>query len=726
MSNTVTLTINEKEIEVERGTSILQAAQQMGVEVPHFCYHDKLSVPANCRMCLVEVEGGPPKPVASCAMACGEGMVVKTDSDMVKKARKGVMEMLLINHPLDCPICDQGGECDLQDQAVAYGMDRSRFYENKRAKEDPELGPLVKTVMTRCINCTRCVRFADEVAGTPVLGQFHRGEDAEIGTFIDQIVKTELSGNMIDICPVGALTSKPYAFKARSWELKKTNSVDVMDAVGSNIRVDSRGREVMRILPRLNESINEEWISDRTRFAYDGLNYQRLDRPYIRDGKKLREASWEEAFNYTAERLKPLKRGEIAALAGDLADVESMVALKDLMTSLRTGHMDCRTDGADYDVSERSAYLFNSGIEAIEQADAILIIGANPRHEATMINARIRKARLESRVPVAMIGENVDLGYKVEHLGKGPEDILALVKSKTGFAQVMREAERPMIIIGSGVFARSDAKTIQHLTRRMAEDFGVVNAETGWNGYNVMQRAASRVGGLDIGFVPQDSDDYGFAKIVKASQDGKVKAVYLLGADEFDAKAELGKKTFVIYQGSHGDKGAERADVIFPGCAYTEKDGLYVNTEGRVQMGKKAVTPPGDAKEDWKILRALSEACGKPLPYNNHFQLLERIAREWSHMGELDVLSAAEWGAFGAEGKLLKRAFENPISGYYLTNAICRASVTMNKCTEAFVAQQPKPPAPKKKVTTVKKVTAKKTPAKKAPVKKKPTKKKAA
>ncbi len=678
------LTINGMEVEVENGTSILQAAKQIGVEIPHFCYHDRLSVPANCRMCLVEVEGGPPKPVASCAMACGDGMSVKTDSDMVKKARKGVMEMLLINHPLDCPICDQGGECDLQDQAMAYGFDRSRFAENKRAVKDKELGPLIKTIMTRCINCTRCVRFAEEVAGTPTLGQFNRGEDAEIGTFIDQIVDTELSGNMIDICPVGALTSKPYAFKARSWELTKTESIDVHDALGCNIRIDSRGREVMRILPRLHEGINEEWIDDRTRFSYDGLNYARIDRPYIRDEKsgKLVEASWESALQHVADKLDGLKGEQIAGLAGDMADIESMVALKDLLAALGSENMDCRTDGSDFDVSERAGYLFNSGIEGIDKADAILLVGVNPRSEATIINARIRRNYLERNVPVALIGEQADLTYPYEHLGAGAQDLEKLMASRSGFAQRLRDAKRPMIIFGSSVFTRSDALAMHDLAYQAAEKLGVV--KKGWNGFNVLHKAASRVGGLDVGFVPQNKGR-DFSEIISGSKSGAVKALFMLGADEFDARGQIGWKTFVVYIGHHGDHGAARADVVLPGAAFTEKDALYVNTEGRPQLARRAVTPPGEAREDWTILRALSDYLGQTLPYNNHMQLRERIVKEFPHLAQIDEVTPAKWGAFGKKGKLLKQGFDQAVTHYYLNNPICRASKTMNACHQQFV-----------------------------------------
>lgn len=673
------LTINGMEIEVEQGTSIIQAAEMLGIEIPRFCYHDKLSVPANCRMCLVQVEGGPPKPVASCAMACGEGMVVHTDSPVVQKARKGVMEMLLINHPLDCPICDQGGECDLQDQAMAYGMDRSRFHENKRAVKDKELGPLIKTIMTRCINCTRCVRFADEIAGTPDLGQFHRGEDAEIGTFIDKLVDTELSGNLVDICPVGALTNKPYAFKARSWELKKTESIDVHDALGSNIRIDSRGNEVMRILPRLNEEINEEWISDRTRYAYDGLKYSRLDRPYIRDDKtgKLVEASWIEALSFIAEKLKGMKGEHIAALAGDLADVESMVALKELMESLGSPNLDCRTDGSKFDVSNRAGYLFNSGIAGIDEADAIIIVGANPRFEGTMVNARIRKAWLERRVPITLVGEAVDLTYPYDHAGDTPQDLEKLAKDfakKTG-------AKKPMIIVGSGAFKREDGEAVHKLMNDVAEKLGLSSDE--WNGFNVLHSAASRVGALDIGFTPQ-AGGKDFQGIIEGTKDGSIKALYLLNADEFDARSQIGWKTFVIYQGHHGDHGAARADVVLPGAAYTEKNATYVNTEGRVQHTRQAVFPVGEAKEDWKIVRALSDVLGRTLPYNTLSELRSHITKTWKHFDNVDVLPIEKWGKFGDKGKVSKDAFTNPISHYYLTNPIARASKTMRECQETF------------------------------------------
>lgn len=663
-----TLKIDDVEIEVAPGTSILQAAEEIGIEIPRFCYHDRLSVPANCRMCLVEVTPGPPKPQASCALACADGMEVKTNSDMIKKARRGVMEMLLINHPLDCPICDQGGECDLQDQAVAYGFDRSRYHENKRAVPNKNIGPLIKTIMTRCIQCTRCVRFGEEIAGMTELGLLHRGEDVEIDTMIEKSISTELSGNMIDICPVGALTSKPYAFKARSWELTKTETIDVHDAVGSNIRVDSRGGEVLRVLPRLHEAINEEWIHDKTRFAYDGLGKRRLDRPWVRDEDtgKLREASWEEAFVIVADKLKTTNPENMAALAGDLCDLESMVALKDFMGGFGVVDMECRIDGSLFDTAVRSGYLFNSGIAGIESADSILLIGTNPRSEAAMINARIRKKWRRDGIPVGVIGEQAELTYPYEYLGDGSQGLETAVKKFVKSAG----GAKPMVIVGMGAFQNGDGLAIHQFLNKAAKGFGWVTDT--WNGFNVLHNAASRVGALDIGFVSENGFDL-----------KKKKLVYLLGADDLPM-SQIDKKAFVVYQGHHGDAGAHRADVILPGAAYTEKNGLYVNTEGRVQNARRAVHPPGEAREDWKILRALSGYCAKPLPYDSQHDLRMRIVDEWEFLGDLDVLPKAEWKAFGEKGKLSAKAFKSPIENFYMTNSISRASATMQECTEAF------------------------------------------
>ena len=667
------LKIDGVEIEVEDGYSVLQACELTGVEIPRFCYHDKLSVPANCRMCLVE-QVGAPKPIASCAIKAAEGMEIKTRSDIVHKARKGVMEFLLINHPLDCPICDQGGECDLQDQAMSYGFDRSRFQENKRAVEDKNLGPLIKTSMNRCIHCTRCIRFGEQIGGVTELGLLGRGEDTEVGTFVEKFVSSELSGNITDVCPVGALLSKPYSFKARPWELRKTESIDVMDAVGSHIRVDSRSNaEVMRILPRLNESINEEWISDRTRYAYDGLKMQRLDQPYVRKNGKLVAVEWDEALSVAAAKLNENSGQEIAALVGDLADSEAIAALKDLMLSLNVPHLDCRTDGAEYDVSSRSAYIMNSGIEGIDQADAILLVGTFPRWEATMVNARIRRAWVERKIPVTVIGEDRDFSYPVTHIGTGPNALQELLK------QPISDAKNPMIIVGAGALARKDGVAIQALLSELAQRNNVVTKN--WNGMNTLQLAASRVGALDLEFLPQHGG-LPTKNILEAAQSGAIKTVFALGADEIDP-AQLGN-AFLIYQGHHGDRLASRADVILPGAAYTEKNALYVNTEGRVQQARQATFPPGMAKEDWKILRALSEKIGKTLPYNSLGELRARMVEINPVFGQLDVRTETTWKPAGKAWPMDNAPFVSPVANYYQTCAISRASVTMAKCTEAF------------------------------------------
>ena len=672
------VTVDGVEIEVPAGVTVLQACEMAGKEVPRFCYHDRLSIAGNCRMCLVEMEKAP-KPIASCAMPVGEGMVIKTDTDKVKKARKGVMEFLLINHPLDCPICDQGGECDLQDQAMAYGFDRSRYEENKRAVSEKYMGPLIKTVMTRCIHCTRCVRFSTEIGGIEQMGLLNRGEHAEI-TSLEQAVNSELSGNLVDVCPVGALTSRPYAFHARPWELRKTLSVDVTDAVGSNIRVDVRGREVLRVLPRLHEGINEEWIHDKTRHAIDGLKKRRLDRPYVRRNGKLEAATWEEAFAAISAKVASLKGPQMAAIAGDLVEVESMLALKDLMTGLGSANLDCRQDGALGNPEVRASYIFNSSIARIEEADACLIVGANPRWEAAMVNARLRKRFLRGGFKVGLIGPQVDLTYDYDYLGAGPDTLKELAEGKGAFAEVLEKAEKPMIILGSAALTRDDGNEVLGLARKVAERFGLVGAE--WNGFNVLQRAASRVGGLDIGFAPGEGGQ-GTRAILDGCGSGDIGFVWLLGADEVPME-RLGK-AFVVYQGHHGDAGAHRADVILPGAAYTEKNGTYVNLEGRVQLGRLAAFPPGEAREDWTIIRAFSETTGKPLPYDNLGQLRQRMIEVNSLFAAIDQVGAADWEDFGSEGKIESQAFDLPIENFYMTDPISRASETMAACSEAFV-----------------------------------------
>ncbi len=676
------LTIDGKEIEVADGLSVLQACELAGVEIPRFCYHDRLSVAGNCRMCLVEMERAP-KPIASCAMPVGEGMVISTNTDKVKKARRGVMEFLLINHPLDCPICDQGGECDLQDQAMAYGFDRGRYDENKRAVTEKYMGPLIKTIMTRCIQCTRCVRFATEVAGVEEMGLVNRGEQAEITT-LEQAIDSELSGNLVDVCPVGALTSKPYAFAARPWGLREYDWRGVMDAVGSNIRVDTRGREVMRVLPRLHEDINEEWINDKTRHACDGLSRQRLDRPYLRNGAgRLEAVSWDVAFKAIAGRLKGLSGDKIAAIAGDLCDAESMLALKDLMTGLGSANLDCRQDGAKIDPSCRAGYRFNTTIAGIEQADAALIIGSNPRWEAAMINARLRKRFLQGGFKVGLMGRQVDLTYPYDYLGAGPETLSEIAEGKGAFAEILDKAERPMLILGMGALARPDGAAVLGAARKLAERFGMVGE--GWNGFNVLHTAAGRVGGLDLGFLP-GKGGRDLEGILQGCEDGSIEALYLLGADELNMGrlGEAGKGPFVIYQGHHGDAGAHRADVILPGAAYTEKNATYVNTEGRVQLARLAAFPPGEAREDWTILRALSEVVGKRLAYDNLGELRQRLIEANPVFAAVDQIEPAAWGAFGAEGSMDAAPFASSVGVFYMTDPVSRASETMAQCVEAF------------------------------------------
>jgi NADH-quinone oxidoreductase subunit G len=675
------LTIDGIEVEVAPGTSVLQACEQLGIEVPRFCYHERLSVPANCRMCLVEVERSP-KPVASCAMPAGEGMVVKTNTDTVHKARKGVMEFLLINHPLDCPICDQGGECDLQDQAVSYGYDRGRYEENKRAVKDKYMGPLIRTYMTRCIQCTRCIRFVDEIAGVPALGGLARGEHLEITPALEAGVNSEMSGNLVDVCPVGALTSKPYAFNARPWELRKTESIDVMDAVGSNIRVDARGGEVLRVLPRLHEDVNEEWISDKTRYAIDGLKRQRLDRPYVRgtDGK-LKPATWAEAFATIKTRLTNVSGNKIAGIAGDLVDVESVVALKDLLTKLGSANLDCRQDGAQFDTSNRAGYIFNTGIAGIENADVVLLIGTNPRWEAPLVNARIRKTYLTGKLKkVAVVGQNFDLTYPTEFLGNSGSVLSALADGSHPFVETLKAAKNPLIILGAGALRRGDGLAVQAASRAIAENVGAVRED--WNGFSVLHLAAGRVGALDAGFLPGPGGR-DLAGILAGAQSGEIEAVYLLGADEIDG-AKLGK-AFVVYQGHHGDRGAHRADVILPGAAYTEKNATYVNTEGRVQHARFATFPLGEAREDWKILRALSAELGQALPYDTLAQLRQRLVQVNPVFATLDRLVPAAWGPFGQAGTIADAHFASPIENFYMTDPISRASQTMAQCTEAFL-----------------------------------------
>ena len=659
------LTIDGIEVEVPAGSTVLQAAEAAGIEIPRFCYHDRLSIAGNCRMCLVEIEKTPPKPISSCTYPAADGMIVHTDTPMVRNGRRGVMEFLLINHPLDCPICDQGGECDLQDQAMGYGMDHSRYAENKRAVKDKDLGPLVKTVMTRCIHCTRCIRFISEVAGVPDLGATARGEHMEVGTYVEKALSSELSANIIDLCPVGALTSKPYAFAARSWELTKTDSIDVLDAVGCNIRVDTRGPEVLRILPRLNEDVNEEWLGDKSRFAIDGLKRKRLDKPWV----ARRPASWQQAFDAIAAKLHGLAGEKIGAIAGDLCDAESMLALKDLMAALGSHNIDCRQDGAKLTNARRDFYTFNTQIAGIEAADAILIVGSNPRREAPVLNARIRKAWNQSGAKIGLIGVETDLTYPLAHLGTGPSafpDGEAFLKS----------GKHPMVIVGQGALTRPDGAAILAAAWDIAARAGALTAD--WHGFNMLHTAASRVGALDLGFVPGPNGK-------SAPEMNDLDVLFLLGADEFDIKS-INPATFVVYLGHHGDAGAARADVILPGAAYTEKSGTYVNTEGRVQRGFMATHPPGDAREDWKIVRALSARIGHTLPYDTIAALrarLEQVYPVFANIGFLPRFGCTDTTG-PAGGAIADAPFVPSIKHYHQTDPISRASPTMAACVAAL------------------------------------------
>jgi len=674
------LLVDGKEIDVPPEYTLLQACEAAGAEIPRFCFHERLSIAGNCRMCLIEVQGVP-KPQASCAMAVkdlapnkdGSAKQLFTKTPMVKKAREGVMEFLLINHPLDCPICDQGGECDLQDQAMAYGVDSSRYAENKRAVENKYIGALVKTIMTRCIHCTRCIRFVTEVAGVSELGAIGRGEDMEITTYLEQAMTSELQSNVVDLCPVGALTSKPYAFTARSWELNKTESVDVMDALGSAIRIDTRGREVMRILPRTNDAVNEEWISDKTRHIVDGMRTQRLDQPYLRENGRLRPATWKEAFAAVAAKVNTAGSRRIGAIVGDLAGAEEMFALKDLIGRLGSVNIDARQDGAAIDPKwGRASYLFNATIAGIDGADALLIVGSNPRREAAVLNARIRKRWRAGNFPIGLIGDKADLTYQYDYLGAGAESLANLGQSK--FAEALKAAQRPLVLVGAGALARPDGAAIASLVAKAALDFGAV--KDGWNGFSVLHSAASRVAALDLGLVP------GAGGVNAATMaGGGVDVLFLLGADEI----EVSPGPCVVYIGTHGDRGAHRADVILPGAAYPEKSALYVNTEGRVQLANRAAFPPGDAREDWAILRALSGALGHTLPYDSLTQLRQALYAAHPHFMRIDQIAVGDAADIGKLAKLGgnadKAALHSSVDDFYLTNPIARASATMAECS---------------------------------------------
>jgi NADH-quinone oxidoreductase subunit G len=657
------VTVDGIELEVPVGATVLQACELAGKEIPRFCYHERLSIAGNCRMCLVEVAPGPPKPQASCALPAAEGQIIKTDSLMVKKAREGVMEFLLINHPLDCPICDQGGECDLQDQSVAYGRGASRYDENKRAVTEKYMGPIVKTVMTRCIQCTRCIRFAEEVAGVEEIGAIGRGENMQITSYLEHAVTSELSGNVVDLCPVGALTSKPYAFEARPWELKKTPGIDVMDAVGTNIRIDSRGRAVLRALPRINEDVNEEWASDKTRHAVDGLTHKRLDKPYVRKDGKLVPVSWDEAFKAIAA----VKHGgSVVAISGDQVDCETMFAARELVRSLGGTTLEGRQTGLAYDVSSLAAVNFNTGIANIEKADVVLLIGSDLRREAPLVNTRIQKAVRKHRAKVFAIGPETDLTYKAEFLGSA---LGLLPKLPKHVADAFKTAERPAVILGGGALRYEGA---HGAALAFAKKHKLVRE--GWNGFNVLHFAAARMGGLMLGY----AQDGGIKSVAAA----KPKLAFFLAADEVDYSAFA--DSFKVYVGHHGDAGAHAADVILPGAAYTEKSGTWVNLEGRVQRGERAVFPPGDAREDWAILRALSEALDKTLPFDSLDELRTAMAKAVPALGD-EGLASFDWNPPALSEKTSAEIADYPIKDFYLTNAICRASPTMRRCSDELV-----------------------------------------
>ena len=654
------LKVDGQEVEVPAGATVMQACEAAGKEIPRFCYHERLSIAGNCRMCLVEVKPGPPKPQASCALPAADNQEIFTNTPMVKNAREGVMEFLLINHPLDCPICDQGGECDLQDQAVAYGRGASRYAENKRAVTEKYMGPIVKTVMTRCIQCTRCVRFAEEVAGVEEIGAIYRGENMQITSYLEHAVTSELSGNIVDLCPVGALTSKPYAFEARPWELKKTLTIDVMDAVGTNIRLDSRGRQVLRCLPVINDDVNEEWATDKTRHAVDGLVRKRLDRPFVRRDGKLQPASWDEAF----EAIAAANAGSsVAAIAGDLVDCETMFAAKALLKALGSSLLEGRQTGLDYDVSSISALNFNTTIAGTEEADAILIIGSNLRWEAPLVNTRVRKA-IKKGAKVFAIGPEVDLTYRVQWLGN---DLAVLGDLPEAVVEVFGKAERPMVIVGGAALKRGLGAALAFAAR-----FNLVRE--GWNGFNTVHMAAARMGGLMLGYAQAG----GIADIAAAVP----KLVFFLGADEVDLSRFA--NSVKVYVGHHGDKGAAAADIILPAASYAEKSGTWVNLEGRVQRGERAVFAPGDAREDWTIFRALSERLGHTLPFDTLGELRAQMAAEVPALGELGLVRF-EWTppALPAEASGVIERY--PIADFYLTNAICRASPTMQRCSAELI-----------------------------------------
>ena len=678
------LTINNTQIEVEDGLTVMQACEQAGIEIPHFCFHERLKIAGNCRMCLVEMEKSP-KPIASCAMPAAEGMVIHTESEVVKKARAGVMEFLLINHPLDCPICDQGGECDLQDQAFKYGRGKSRYDEHKRSVPDKNLGPLVKTQMNRCIHCTRCIRFSTEIAGVPEMGAVGRGEHMEITSYLEKTLTSELSGNIIDLCPVGALTSKPYAYHARSWELEKTESIDVMDAMGSNIRIDSRGMEVMRILPKINDDINEEWISDKARFSYDGLKLQRLDVPYIKVGGKLLRSTWEEALSVIAKKMLSVHGNEIASIAGTTASCESMFLIKKLLASLGSDLVDGNQFGYSLNNNNRSNYLFNTTIANIDKADFCLIVGANPRQAAPVLNARIGAAVRSGQMKLARIGEIDDQTYPIIELGNNLSALDEILSGSSVIIKELEAAKNPMIIVGDGALTRDDGFAILSLVYAIAKKYNVNRAD--WRGINILHNHASIVGALDLGFI-YGNDGRGTNNILQMTKIGHVKLLYLLGADDVDME-QIDPNCFVVYQGHHGDKGAARADVILPEAAYTEQDGIYVNLEGRPQYARAAVSPVGLARISWNIINSLAKCLEINLSVQTLEDVRDQMKEENPIFANIDAITRYEFADFKSSIPLLKKPLLKVKSNYYMSDPISRASVTMARCIKAL-AREPR------------------------------------
>jgi NADH-quinone oxidoreductase subunit G len=670
-----TIVINGKTNLVPEGITVIQACEISDVEIPRFCYHERLAIAGNCRMCLVEIEGMPPKPVASCAMPVAEGMKIHTDTPMVKKAREGVMGFLLANHPLDCPICDQGGECDLQDQAYQYGSGKSQYHEHKRAVKDKNMGPLIKTQMTRCIQCTRCVRFIEDVAGTAEIGAVNRGENMEITTYLEQSIRSELSGNIIDLCPVGALTSKPYAFKARSWELRKMQSVDVMDATGSNIRIDVRGIEVMRILPRLNEEINEEWISDKTRFCYDGLKYQRLTKAYVKDEGKLKPADFDEALEQVAKKIKSLHSHEIAAFSGQLSACEEIFALKRLLEKLGVKNFDCRLKGEKLNPQDRSSYIFNTTIAGVELADACLIIGANLKKDAPVLNARIRKSFLAKKLNIAALGCNEDLTYNCNNLGNDAELLKDLLDDRSEFCQVLKQAVRPMLILGHDMIARKDGDLILTYAKKIAEKFNMIKDD--WRGFNFLSKSTGLLNGLETGFTGSSN----VAEILQKAEKSEIKMMFLHAVDDDIDFTKL-KNVFVVYIGSHGDRGAKTADVILPAAAYSEKDATYINIEGRPQRANQALFAPGKAVQDHDIILKLAQKLAIDLGFKNLSELRKEMALAYPVFFSPEKLSRISWTKSDeikdefCSRELLAENFD-----FYLTNPIARASRTLNRCS---------------------------------------------